>query len=93
MLDHRLRLADPDLLRRLMRRAPGGKSLQVRDLASGAGVSRSKAGALLTGARPTVDQRTADRIAELLGVHIGALFDDQVSASTVADNPAKGHMP
>jgi Helix-turn-helix. len=81
----RYRLYDGDLLRTLMRRAPGGQSLHVRELATMAGVSKSKVGSLLSGVRPTVDAPTATRIAEALGVHIGALFDAGVSTSTDAD--------
>lgn len=74
MVDDRLQLTDSDLLRKLMRWAPGGAPLTVRALAAQVGVSKSKVAALLTGDRATAERETALRIANAVGVHAGALF-------------------
>ncbi|WP_327066763.1 helix-turn-helix domain-containing protein [Kitasatospora sp. NBC_01302] len=81
----RWRIADCELMRRLMARAPGGRSLHVRDLAREVGLSRSKVSALLTGERPLLDETKAHLISEALGVHAGAIFDQPQSPSTDED--------
>ena len=93
MQPDRYRLHDGALMKKLMARAPGGRSLHVRDLATRVGLSRSKVSGLLTGTRPQVDESTARRIAEELGVHTDALFDPPTSTSVDVDVQAKGHMP
>ncbi|MFF7365666.1 helix-turn-helix domain-containing protein [Streptomyces sp. NPDC008125] len=77
MFDARLHLTDPALLRSLMRWGPGGRSLDVRGLATRVGVSKSKVGALLSGERPTVTQEIAERICSVLDVRRDALFFEQ----------------
>lgn len=67
-------LTDSDVLRGLMRRAPGGRRMDVRELAETVGVSKSKIGALLTGERPSVTPQVAERICEALDVRRDAVF-------------------
>lgn len=67
-------LTDSDMLRGLMRRAPGGRPMDVRKLADAVGVSKSKIGALLSGERPSVTQDVAERICEVLDVRRDAVF-------------------
>ncbi|MFD9212046.1 helix-turn-helix domain-containing protein [Streptomyces sp. NPDC059544] len=67
-------LTDSDVLRGLMRRAPGGGSLDIRSLADAAGVSKSKIHALMTGERPSVTEDVAERICEVLAVRRDAVF-------------------
>lgn len=73
-----------------MRWAPGGTALTVRALASQVGVSKSKVSALLSGNRVTVDRATACRIAEAVGVHVGALFFEPLSTPMGVDAHAGG---
>lgn len=81
----RLELTDSDLLRKLMRRAPGGP-LSVRALASKAGISKTRVDDLLHDRYATVTEPVATRIAELLGIHRGALFMIKSSTSMDADS-------
>lgn len=90
MIHARLQLTDGDLLRKLMRWAPGGVPLTVRALASQVGVSKSKIAALLSGDRVTVDQATALRIADAVGVHVGALFFEPLSTPMGVDTLTGG---
>lgn len=70
----RWQVADRDLLRKLMQRAPGGP-LDTRTLANRVGVSKSKISALLTGDRPTITADKGEQIAQQLGVHPGCAFN------------------
>ncbi|MEU5974361.1 helix-turn-helix transcriptional regulator [Streptomyces sp. NPDC047315] len=81
----RLHLTDPDLLRKLMHWAPDGR-LTGQDLANRVGVSKQKISALLSGHRATTDLTTAHRIAEVLGVHQGALFFQPLSTPMGVDS-------
>ncbi len=74
MTPDRLQLTDSELLRGLMRWAPKGRPLTIRELAEVAGASKSKIHALLSGQRTTVPPEVAGRITAALGVHEGALF-------------------
>ncbi|MFI6465718.1 helix-turn-helix domain-containing protein [Streptomyces sp. NPDC050538] len=74
MTDARLQLTDRNLLRGLMRWAPGGRSITIEELGERVGLSKSKVGMLLSGERPTVTAEKADDICKALGVHRGALF-------------------
>lgn len=67
-------LTDSDMLRGLMRRAPGGVSMDIRTLADAVGVSKSKIGALLSGDRPSATEQVAERICEVLDVRLDAIF-------------------
>lgn len=67
-------LTDSDMLRGLMRRAPGGRPMDVRKLADAVGVSKSKIGALLSGERPSVTEHVAERICKALDVRHDAVF-------------------
>lgn len=69
------RLTDPDLLRILMDRAPGG-ALNYRTLADATGISKSRIGYLLTGEKPVTTADNADRIAVAVGTHADAFFSD-----------------
>ncbi|MFJ9468371.1 helix-turn-helix domain-containing protein [Streptomyces caniferus] len=77
MTPARLHLTDGTLLRLLMRWAPAGRSLTIRQLAERVGTSKSKISALLSGERATVTPETARRISGALGVHERALFFEQ----------------
>ncbi|MYT56909.1 helix-turn-helix domain-containing protein [Streptomyces sp. SID7834] len=70
----RLHLTRGDLLRLLMRWAPNGSSLTIRELAEAIGVSKSKVEALLSEERPTVTREVAERICTVLDVRQDALF-------------------
>ncbi|MEU3447194.1 helix-turn-helix transcriptional regulator [Streptomyces thermolilacinus] len=74
MTHARLHLTDGDLLRLLMRWAPAGRQITVRELAEQAGISKSKVSALLTGERVTVTPDVAARICRALDVRQDALF-------------------
>jgi DNA-binding XRE family transcriptional regulator len=87
----RLHLTDPELLRRLMTWAPGGKPITVAELAATVGVSRTKIYALLDGTRPTMQPAEAHRIAQAVGVHQGALFLPLASTSVDIDNRPTPH--
>lgn len=78
MSDARLYLTRSDVLRGLMDWAPGGGSIDIRELAAAAGVSKSKIGALLSGERPSVTLPVAKRICEVLDVRLDALFTAQL---------------
>ncbi|MEU0309737.1 helix-turn-helix domain-containing protein [Streptomyces cyaneofuscatus] len=86
----RLQLTDSDLLRQLMRWAPNGRPLTIRELADAAGASKSKIGALLSGERTTVTPDVAGRITTALGVHERALFFQPLPTPMGADK-RKGH--
>ncbi|MEV6437277.1 helix-turn-helix domain-containing protein [Streptomyces anulatus] len=86
----RLQLTDSELLRRLMRWAPNGRPLTIRELADAAGASKSKIHALLSGERTTVPPDVAGRITTALGVHERALFF-QPLPTPVGAGSAKGH--
>jgi DNA-binding Xre family transcriptional regulator len=87
MTHARLRLTDSDLLRGLMRWAPGGNSLDIRSLADAVGVSKSKVHALLTGERPSVTPQVAARICEVLDVRRDALFFEPAPTPMGVGNP------
>ncbi|MFJ2701844.1 helix-turn-helix domain-containing protein [Streptomyces sp. NPDC087428] len=59
-----------------MQWAPGGRGVTGQDLAARAGISKQKVSAMLCGERTTVTPEVAHRIADILGVHQGALFFD-----------------
>ncbi|MFJ1650040.1 helix-turn-helix domain-containing protein [Streptomyces sp. NPDC088337] len=83
-------LADSDVLRGLMRRAPGGGSVDIRKLADAVGVSKSKIGALLSGERPSVTEDVADRICEALDVRRDAIFYDPLPTPTGVGDDREG---
>ncbi|WP_405399252.1 helix-turn-helix domain-containing protein [Streptomyces microflavus] len=86
----RLQLTDSDLLRQLMRWAPNGRPLTIRELADAAGASKSKIHALLSGERTTVTPDVAGRITTALGVHERALFF-QPLPTPMGEDSRKGH--
>jgi len=57
----------------------------VRSLAALVGASRTTVGCLLTGERPTIDERLAQRIAVALGVPVDDLFLPEPSSSEDKD--------
>lgn len=79
-------LRDRDILRWIMEHPGRGHAYSVRALASQAGCSRAVIGHLLTGERVDVMPKTADHIAEALGVATLVLFTP--SASTESDDPS-----
>ncbi|MFF9123218.1 helix-turn-helix domain-containing protein [Streptomyces sp. NPDC014889] len=83
-------LTDSDVLRGLMRRAPGGGSLEIRKLADAVGVSKSKIGALLSGERPSVTEDVAERICEVLDVRRDAVFYDPLPTPMGVGNDQEG---
>lgn len=85
MHTRRLRLADPELLRLLMRFAPGGP-LTVRKLAEAARVSKSKVHHMTQGTRPTVAPDVADRIAKAVHIDRDVLFLPRASTSVDVDD-------
>ncbi|MFF1498659.1 transcriptional regulator [Streptomyces sp. NPDC058316] len=85
MTPARLQLTDGKLLRLLMRWAPTGSPLTIRDLALQAGTSKSKIHALISGERATVTPDVATRIARALGVHERALFFESLSTPMGTD--------
>lgn len=85
MSDERLELTDSDLLRKLMRRAPGG-SLSVRALAKAVGISKTRVDDLLHDRYATVTAEVATQIARVLGVHRRALFLPRTSTSMDTDS-------
>ncbi|MER6598928.1 helix-turn-helix domain-containing protein [Streptomyces parvus] len=90
MTPDRLQLTDSELLRRLMRWAPNGRPLTIRELADAAGASKSKIHALLSGERTTVAPDVAGRITTALGVHERALFFQPLPSPT-GEGKTKGH--
>lgn len=74
------RLTDSDLLKLLMKRAPGGPHT-LRSLARATGISRSRLGYLLSGEKPVTSEEKAGLIAEAVGTHAGAFFSDLMSMS------------
>jgi transcriptional regulator with XRE-family HTH domain len=87
MTPARLHLTDRNLLRGLMKWAPGGQSLDIRKLAQAAGVSKSKVHALLSGDRPSVTPEVADRICRALDVRRDALFLNRLPTPTGMGSP------
>lgn len=84
MPHNRLHLTSPELLRLLMEWAPNGE-VTAPELAATAQLSRSKAYALLSGDRPTVDRSTAERIAARLHVAAEVLFRPRLPTPTGMD--------
>lgn len=78
----RLQVTDGTMLRLLMRWAPNGSSLTIRELADAVGVSKSKIEALLSGERPTVTRDVAVRICAALEVRSTALFFEPLPTPT-----------
>lgn len=78
----RLQLTDGTMLRLLMRWAPNGSSLTIREFAEAVGVSKSKIEALLSGERPTVTSEVAARICTVLAVRQTALFFEPLPTPT-----------
>lgn len=66
----RMRLRDPDLLRRLMQHTGDGSRATIRDLAASAGVHPSHIGELLTGAQDTASADVAAGVAQRVGVDL-----------------------
>ncbi|MGW1183002.1 helix-turn-helix domain-containing protein [Streptomyces drozdowiczii] len=86
----RLHLTHSGLLRALMRWAPRGRSLTIRELADEVGVSKSKVEALLSGERPTVTREIAERISHVLDVRQDALFFEPLPTPMGVGNPTEG---
>lgn len=82
MTPARLHLTSGETLRTLMRWAPNGSSLTIRELADAVGVSKSKIEALLSEERPTVTRELAARICAALDVRQNALFFEPLPTPT-----------
>lgn len=67
-------LLDRDLLLRLMKRTGQGDSVDVRKLASRAGLARGTVGDLVSGARSRVTYETAAAVCAAIGVDMDILF-------------------
>lgn len=93
MTPARLQLTDPDLLRKLMKWAPGNRSISGQELADAAEISKQKVSALLHGKRITVHREVAKRIAATLQVHEGALFFEPVSTPMGMDDQTRKESP
>lgn len=63
-------------LKLLMERRGNGRKTTIRTLARAAGVSHSLIGNLLTGARKELSYDQAHRVAHLLGVDMGVLWEE-----------------
>ncbi|MFD3980808.1 helix-turn-helix domain-containing protein [Streptomyces griseus] len=85
MTPARLHLTSGETLRTLMRWAPNGSSVTIRELADLVGVSKSKIEALLSEERPTVTREVAERICQTLDIRQSALFFEPLSAPSGAD--------
>lgn len=67
-------LLDRDLLLRLMKRTGQGDAVDVRKLASRAGLARGTVGDLVSGARSRVTYETAAAVCAAIGVDMDILF-------------------
>lgn len=86
----RLHLTSGTVLRELMRWAPRGRSLTIRQFAADIGVSKSKVEALLSEERPTVTHAVARRICEVLDVRQDALFFEPLPTPMGVGSTAEG---
>ncbi|MFI5755656.1 helix-turn-helix domain-containing protein [Streptomyces sp. NPDC051569] len=68
-------MANPEVLRLLMRRTGDGRAVSIRALAKAAGVHHSTIGNLLTGEQATVSSDVAKAIAERIGVDLLLLWE------------------
>ncbi|MFJ4703205.1 XRE family transcriptional regulator [Streptomyces sp. NPDC088768] len=88
--DDRMRLVDPELLRRLMARTGNGREVSVRALAKSVGVHPAAIGFLRTGDRTTASRAVAVAIAQRIGVDelvlwepLGRSVSEETSAACV----------
>ncbi|MFQ6851223.1 helix-turn-helix transcriptional regulator [Streptomyces sp. 35M1] len=93
MTPARLHLTSGETLRTLMRWAPNGSSLTIRELADAVGVSKSKIEALLSEERPTVTRELAGRICSVLDVRQNALFFEPLPAPMGAGSTSGRRTP
>ncbi|MGW6598460.1 helix-turn-helix domain-containing protein [Streptomyces sp. 35G-GA-8] len=73
-----------------MQHSPNGRPISGKSLGERVGLSKSKISALLHEERATVTRETADDIAEILGVHTGALFFEPLPTPVGVGNHGKG---
>jgi hypothetical protein len=69
------RLADPDVLRTLMKRTGNGRPVSIRGLAAAAHVHHSTIGHLLTGTQESVPESVAQAVADRIGVDLPLLWE------------------
>lgn len=68
------KLLEPDLLERLMKRTGSGAAVNIRELATAAGLPHGTVGNLLTGEQESVIAPSAFAICAVIGVDLPILF-------------------